>query len=122
MLPYLLAFLSCGHLGNYITSLNSNFCIKKADPVCLPPRGGGGSVVVQLVSPVQLFAAPWAAAHRASLSFIVSWSLLKLTSAGLVMLPTISDFPLALALSQHQALFQGVGLSHQVAKVSELRD
>ena len=45
MLPYLLAFLSCVHLGNYITSLNSNFCIK-ADPVCLPPRAGGGNVVV----------------------------------------------------------------------------
>ena len=39
-----------------------------------------GSVVVQSLSRVQLFAPPWTAAHQASLSFTSSWSLLKLMS------------------------------------------
>ena len=33
---------------------------------------------IQLLSRVQLFAAPWTAALQASLSFTISWSLLKL--------------------------------------------
>ena len=37
-------------------------------------------VVVQSLSCVQLFATPWAAARQASLSFTISWSLLKLMS------------------------------------------
>ena len=37
-------------------------------------------VVVQLLSRVQLFVTPWAAAHQASLSFTISQSLLKLMS------------------------------------------
>ena len=40
---------------------------------------------VQSLSCVQLFATPWAAAHRASLSITNSWSLLKLMSIELVM-------------------------------------
>ena len=36
--------------------------------------------VVQLLSPVWLFASPWTAAHQASLSITNSWSLLKLMS------------------------------------------
>ena len=36
------------------------------------------SVVVQLLSGVWLFATPCTAAHQASLSFTISWSLLKL--------------------------------------------
>ena len=43
------------------------------------------SVVVQLLSHVQLFATPWTTARQASLSFIVSWSLLKLLSIESVM-------------------------------------
>ena len=35
-------------------------------------------IVVPLLSHVQLFATPWTAAHKASLSFTISWSLLKL--------------------------------------------
>ena len=35
-------------------------------------------VVAQSLSPVQLFVSPWTAAHQASLSFIISLSLLKL--------------------------------------------
>ena len=37
-------------------------------------------VVVQLLSHVLLFATPWTVVHQASLSFNVSWSLLKLMS------------------------------------------
>ena len=40
---------------------------------------------VQSLSRVQLFAAPWTAAHQASLSITNSWSLLKLMSIELVM-------------------------------------
>ena len=42
-------------------------------------------VVVQSLSHVWLFATPWTAAHQASLSFSISWSLLKLISIELVM-------------------------------------
>ena len=44
-----------------------------------------GLVFVQLLSCVQLFATPWTAAHQASLSFTISWSLLTLMSIKLVM-------------------------------------
>ena len=40
---------------------------------------------VQLLSHVWLFVTPWTAAHQASLSFTVDWSLLKLTSIESVM-------------------------------------
>ena len=43
-------------------------------------------VVVQLLSCIRLFAAPWTAACQASLSFTISWSLLKLMSIELVTL------------------------------------
>ena len=42
-------------------------------------------VIVQLLSCVRLFATPWTAAHQASLSFTVSYSLLKLMPIELVM-------------------------------------
>ena len=42
--------------------------------------------VVQLLSHIRLFATPWTAAHLASLSFIISQSLLKLTSIESVVL------------------------------------
>ena len=42
-------------------------------------------LVVQLLSPVWLFATPWTAAHQASLSFTISWSLFKLMSVDSVM-------------------------------------
>ena len=42
-------------------------------------------VVVQLLSQVQLFVTPWTAAHQASLSFTIPWSLIKLLSIELVM-------------------------------------
>ena len=43
-------------------------------------------VVVQSLSCVQLFATSWTVACQASLSFTISWSLLKLMSIELVML------------------------------------
>ena len=43
------------------------------------------NVVVQSLSHVWLFAIPWTAAHQASLSFTISWSLLKLTCMESVM-------------------------------------
>ena len=45
------------------------------------------SFVVQLLSHVQLFASPWTAARQASLSFIISQSLLKLMSIESMMPP-----------------------------------
>ena len=43
-------------------------------------------VVVQLLNCVWLIVTPWTAAHQVSLSFTISWSLLKFTSIELVML------------------------------------
>ena len=66
------------------------------------------------------------AAHQASLSFTVSWNLLKLMSIELMMpsnhliLCQLSS-PHALNLSQHQGLFQWVSSLHQVAKALELQ-
>ena len=37
-------------------------------------------VVAQMLNSVRLFVTPWAAAHQGSLSFNISWSLLKLMS------------------------------------------
>ena len=42
-------------------------------------------LIFQLLSCVRLFAAPWTAAHQASLSITSSWSLLKLISIESVM-------------------------------------
>ena len=41
-------------------------------------------VVVQSLSRVRLFSTPWTAARQTPLSFIISWSLLKLMSIGSV--------------------------------------
>ena len=43
------------------------------------------AIVAQSLSCIQLFAAPWTAAHQVSWSFTVSWSWLKLMSIELVM-------------------------------------
>ena len=39
-----------------------------------------GKTFVQSLSHIQLFVTPWTAAHQASLSITISWSLLKLMS------------------------------------------
>ena len=61
-------------LSNYIFTFHS---IAQLLFISLPSRT---IVVVQLLSRVQLFATPWTAAHQASLSFTLTWSLLKLMS------------------------------------------
>ena len=43
-------------------------------------------LVVQSLSGVRLFETPWTAAHQASLSFTISWTLLRLVSIELVCL------------------------------------
>ena len=64
----------------------------------------------QSLSRVRLFVTPWTAACQVSLSFTISWSLLKLMSIASVMLSNhlILCEPLFLlpSLSQHQGLFQ----------------
>ena len=67
-------------------------------------------LVVQSLSCVRLFATPWTTAHQASLSFTISWSLLKLMPIESVMPiqpshPLLSPSPSALNLSQYQGLF-----------------
>ena len=42
-------------------------------------------VIAQLLSPVWLLGTPWTAARQASLSYTISWSLLRLTSIESVM-------------------------------------
>ena len=55
-------------------------------------------VVVQLLSHAQLFVTPWIAARQASLSFTLSWSLLRFMSIELMMLSNhlICCYPLLL--------------------------
>ena len=48
------------------------------------PYEVGNLAVVQSLCHVWLFESPWTAAHQASLSFTISWSLLKLMSIELV--------------------------------------
>ena len=62
--------------------------------------------VVQLLSRVQLFVAPWTVAHQAPLSSTISWSLFKLVPIELVMpsnhlILCCPPSPLALDFPQH---------------------
>ena len=50
-------------------------------------------VVVQSLSRVRLFVTPWTASCQASLSFSISWSLLRFMSIESVMLSKFSDQP-----------------------------
>ena len=81
--------------------------------------------VGQSLSCVPIFATPWTAALQASLSFSISWSLLKLMSISRWCHLSISALspasPPDLNLSQHQGLFQWVSSSYQVAKELELQ-
>ena len=82
-------------------------------------------VVVQSLSCVWLFATPWTAAHQASLSFSISWSLLSFMSIELVMLYNHLILCCSLSLCfqsfQHLSLFQWVDTSYQGAKVWDLQ-
>ena len=83
------------------------------------------SVAVQSLNRVRLLVTPWIAACQASLSFSISWSLLKLMSIETVMPSTISSSiapsPPTFNLSQHQGLLQWAGSLHQVPKALELQ-
>ena len=57
----------------------------KFSHVCFPRGYCLYNVVVQLLSHIWLFATPWTPAQKASLSFTISMSLLKLMSTELVM-------------------------------------
>ena len=67
-------------------------------------------VVVQSLNCVQLFAILWTAACQPSLSFAISWSLLKFMYIEWGCHPTtsypVAPSPPALNLSQHQGPFQ----------------
>ena len=67
-------------------------------------------LVVQLLNGVQLLETPSTAAHQASLSFTITWSLLKLMFIRSLMSsnqsdPLSSPSPPAFNISQHQGLF-----------------
>ena len=72
-------------------------------------KGWKHLVMVQPLSHVRLFTSPWTAAHQASLSFTISWSLLKLmpfvSDAIQASHPLLTPSPPAFYLSQHQGLF-----------------
>ena len=80
---------------------------------------------VQSLSCVPVFVTPWTTARQASLSFTISWSLLKLMSVELVMLSNrlilSSPSPPAFNLSHHQGLFKWISSSHKVAKILEFQ-
>ena len=82
-------------------------------------------LVVQSLSPVQLFAIPWTAAQQTSLSFTMSCSLLKLMSNESMMpsnhLNLHRPFLLLPSIFASMSLFHWVGCLHHVAKVLELR-
>ena len=56
-----------------------------APDIIMAPDADSAPVVVQPLSRVRLFATPWTVACRASLSFMISWSLLRFTSSESVM-------------------------------------
>ena len=79
-----------------------------------------------VAQPCPTLCPPWTAPCQASLSFTISRSLLKtrvhrVSDAIQPSHPLLFLSPPALSLSQHQGLFQGLGSSHQVAKVLELQ-
>ena len=82
--------------------------------------------VVQSLCHNQLFETPWTAAYQASLSFTISWSLLKLMSIE-SMMPfnhLILCHPLLLLPSVFPSIrvfFQWVSSLHQMARVLELQ-
>ena len=57
-----------------------------ADPSGQLTQDAGPVILVLSLSPVRLFVTPWTAAHQASLSFPISWSLLKSILIELVIL------------------------------------
>ena len=110
---------------------------KNGDPLGLYEVSSFGTVnivVVQLLSRVWLFVTPWMAICQASLSFIISWSLLKLMSIEsmmpsnhlilchpLLLLPLI--FPRIRVFSNESSLFpasESFSMSHSKCSVYNL--
>ena len=79
--------------------------------------------VVQSLSHVWFFAAPWTAAYQPSLSSTISQSLLKFMSIKSIQssYSLSPPSPPALNLSHHQGLFQWVDSLYLVARVMELQ-
>ena len=83
-------------------------------------------VIVELLSHVWLFATPWTAAHQASVSFTISWSMLKLRPIELMMHPTISfsypqSFPASGSFQMSQLFASGgqsIGVSASTSVLS----
>ena len=73
-----------GTRAKYVFNFIKNLCMAfQSDCTILPSDHPLTSV--QLLSHVRLFATPWAATHKASLSITNSWSLLQLMSIESVM-------------------------------------
>ena len=70
-------------------------------------------VVVHLLSSIQLFVTPWAAALQACLFFNFHWVSDAIQLSHPLSPPSLPAFN----LSQHQGLFQWVSSSHHVAKI-----
>ena len=97
------------------------FCHKKRSNVIYSNMDG--PAVVQSLSRVLVFVALWTTVRQVSLSFTVSWSLLRFLVHDAIQPshPLSPSFPPALSLSQHQDLFQWVSPLYQVAKVFEFK-
>ena len=77
----------------------------------------GLNVVVQWLSHVQLIVAPWTAVHQASLSFTISWSLLRLMTIELVM--SSNHLILCHSLLLLPSIFPSIRIfSNELAKIS----
>ena len=82
----------------------------------------GHTFFVQLLDCVQLFTAPWTAAHQASLHHLPEFAQTQVHWVGDAIQPPCPPPSLpALNLSQHQGLFQWTGTSHQMVKLLELQ-
>ena len=77
--------------------------------------------VVQLPSRVQLTEAPWTAAHQASLSFTISWRMLKVMSIESVMPPNHLIFRHPLLLPSVKVFSSESALRIRWPKVLELQ-
>ena len=105
--------------------LSSLFCSTDLYVCVMPVLYCLNFYVVQPLSCVWLFETPWTAACQASLSFTISWSLLKLMSTESV-IPShhlILYRPLLLlpSIFPSISLFRWASYLHQVVKVLELQ-
>ena len=114
--PYFHHLFTEWALGSEFPSLNYGFIIQKMRTNhCAFAWQLWDLVVFQPLSCAQLLVTPWTAAHQASLSFTISWSLLKLMSTksvipsnhlifchSLILLPSI--FPSIRIFSSELAL------------------